>query len=682
MAKHEPGDVRNLALAGQMGAGKTMLAEAMLLKTGVTNRLGSIADGTTFSDTDPQEKAHQYSINATPLHCSWSKKELNLIDSPGGIDFYGQQVAAISGADTAVICVNAAKGVEVVTRKAWDLAGEIGRARAVVITRMDGENVVYQDILKTVQDVFGKQCVPFTIPQGEGESFSGVVDVFGNAIPDDLADEAEGLRMEITERAVEADDALMEKYLEQGEISDEEMMNAMQPAIAAGTMVPVFCCAAEKDLGVQPFMDAVAKFFPAPEQFKIKVVRGTGEEAAEEELAPEEDGPFLGQVFKVISDPHVGKMCFVRVWNGALNAKDTVEIAASGQKVKIPQLMRHNGEKHEDVPAGALGDIVTVAKLEDLSNGDVIRAQGSDMDLPTIPFPKPMVGLAVMPKARGDEQKIGTALNRLCDEDPTIVSERDPQTHEQVIRGLGQIQLDVMLDRMKTRYGVEVTTKPPKIPYLETISAKADGHYRHKKQSGGAGQFAEVYFHVWPNERGEGVEFRNAIVGGAISQQFVGSTEKGVHQAMEKGPLAGYPIVDMVVEVYDGKEHPVDSKDIAFQTAGRNATYDAMEKAKPVLLEPIVNLEVIFPPDYTGDINSDISGRRGRPTGMDTMGDMQVITAQVPLAEAADYGSTLKAITQGEGFFSMELSHYEPVPSNVAQQVIQRLKAEQEEAED
>ncbi|MBN1256887.1 MAG: elongation factor G [Planctomycetes bacterium] len=679
MAKYESKDLRNIALCGQLGAGKTILAEAMLLKAGLIPRLGSIADGTTMSDFDPEEKSRQYSVNSTLLHCSYAKKEFNIIDTPGGIDFFGGQISGITGADIAVICVNASKGIEVVTRKAWDLAGDLGRARILVITHMDAENIVYNDVLESIQKTFGKKCVPFAIPQGEGGSFSGVVDVFGKDVPADLVDQVEALRLEITECAVEADDAMMEKYLEEGEISAEEFSACLSPAIAKGMMVPVYCVAAAKDLGVEELMNGIANNAPGPDQVTIKALIGEGEGAEETTFTPDANAPLLAQVFKTISDPHVGKLCFARIYNGTLAAKSSATISSTGKAEKIGHLYRYNGEKHEEIVNGTLGDIVTIAKVDALNTGDIIYSSDNKLRMPPIAFPKPMVGLAIVPKTHGDEGKIGTVLHRLAEEDPTFVFETDKLTKELVMRGMGTIQLDVVLSRMKNRFNVEVNTKPPKIPYLETISAKADAHYRHKKQSGGAGQFAEVYFHVAPNERGAGFEFVNSIVGGAISQSFVGSTEKGVIKGLEKGPLAGYPVVDIIVEVYDGKEHPVDSKDIAFQTAGRNALYDGMEKAKPILLEPIVNMEIVFPSEYTGDINGDISGRRGRPTGMESFGDMQMIKAQVPLAEVADYGANLKAITRGEGFFSMELSHYEGVPSNIAQAVIAKLKAEAEE---
>lgn len=677
MAKYQPGDLRNIALCGHMGAGKTMLAEAMMFKAGALTRLGSIADGTTASDCAKEEKEHQYSINSTFLNCSYAGKEYNIIDTPGGIDFVGGQVSGIAGCDTVVICVNASKGIEAMARKAWDTADKMGKAKAVVVTRMDHENINWSEILGNIQKTFGGKCVPFTLPKGEGASFSGVDVVIGK----NQSAETEDLRAEITENAVESDDALMEKYLESGEISPEDLAKAMPIAIAKGTLIPVFALASEKDLGIEEFLQGVAEFFPSPLNVEVKAVKGEGENAEDTEIAPAEDQPLLGQVFKTISDPHVGKLCFARIFNGKIENKGSILISSTGKVEKVAQLHRFCGEKHSELNEGVTGDIVTIGKVDSLNTGDTISAAGSEFKMPEIAFPNPMVGLAVAPKARGDEQKIGTGLHRLHDEDPTFISVRDEQTHELVARGMGQVHLDIMLARLKDRFGVEVTTKPPKIPYLETIGAKAEGHYRHKKQSGGAGQFAEVYLRVWPTERGTGFEFINSIVGGSISQPFVGSTEKGCNQGLAKGPLAGYPVVDIAVEVYDGKEHPVDSKDIAFQTAGRNALHEAMKNAKPTLLEPIVKIEVAFPSEYTGDISGDISGRRGRPTGMETLGDMQIIKAEVPLAEVSDYGSSLKAITGGEGFFSLELSHYEPVPSNIASQVIAKLKAENEEEE-
>ncbi|MDR1744171.1 MAG: elongation factor G, partial [Planctomycetota bacterium] len=395
-------------------------------------------------------------------------------------------------------------------------------------------------------------------------------------------------------------------------------------------------------------------------------------------LEPKEGGPVLAQVFKVVSDPHVGKQCYMRIFSGKLESKSQATISSTGKAEKIPQLFRPQGEKREDVADAVAGDIVGVATVDNLHIGDTVYSSG-DWRFEKMPFPRPMTGLAVAPVNRGDEQKMSANLHRLCEEDPTFIFERNDLTGEQVIYGMGAVHLDVMRSRLKTRYAMELDTKPPKIPYLETVTKEAEGSYRHKKQSGGAGQFAEVHLRIKPNERGKGFEFVNAIVGGVISGPFIPSVEKGVKKALERGPVAGYPMVDVVVELFFGKEHPVDSKDIAFQIAGEMGFKEIVEGTKPVLLEPIVNLEIAFPAQYFGDISGDISTRRGRPTGTDQMGDMQVLKAQVPLAEVADYGSTLKAITQGEGSYTMEMSHYEGVPSNIAQQVAQKARQAQDD---
>jgi elongation factor G len=674
VAKVEPGDIRNIVLVGHGGSGKTMLAEAMLLKGGIVKRLGSVDDGTTVSDQEPEEKERQYSLATSVMHCPFEKKHFNIIDTPGAADFVGGLVSGLAGADLAVICVNAMKGVEVMTRKAWDYAGSLGLARMIAITRMDGDNVNYQEVLSGIQQVFGKACVPFTIPQGEGEAFSGVTRV--------MADDAEGegvdeLKLQITENAVESDEALMEKYLEEGEVSPAEVLDVMHSAILTGTIVPVFALASEKDHGVEELMEGIAGWGPGPFDVARPVVRG--EESTT--WTPSADDPFCAVVFKGVADPHVGKVSYFRVLSGSLAEKSSAQVSSTESSAKFAQLFVNQGEKREEVSEATAGMICSVTKVEDLQIGDTIHESKCDIRFPPLPFPTPMTGLAITPKSRGDEQKMSTNIQRLCEEDPTFVYERNELTSEQVIRGMGQLHLEVVLSRLHRRYGLEVNTKPPKVPYLETITKEAEGRYRHKKQTGGAGQFGEVWIRVRPNERGGGFEFVNSIVGGAISQPFIPSVEKGVRGAMEKGPVAGYPMVDVVVELYDGKEHPVDSKDIAFQLAGRYGFLETVAKCGPVMLEPIVNMEIVFPGQYFGDISGDISSRRGRPTGTDQLGDMQVLKAQVPLAEVMDYGSTVNSITQGEGFYTMEMSHYEAVPGNIAQQVAARAKADQDEEE-
>ncbi|MCD8138937.1 MAG: elongation factor G [Planctomycetaceae bacterium] len=672
MAKHKSSDIRNIVLCGHAGAGKTLFAEAMLFKAKVISRLGSIADGSTVSDYEKEEKDYGYSLNSSLMHLPYQGKEFNIIDTPGQVDFQGGMIAGMSAADTAVICVNAARGVELMTRKAWGLATRIGLGKIIAITRMDGDNVNTQEIIGGIQKAFGPKCVPVVVNDGEGGSFSGVK----AAMVENADGDADSLKQTAIENTVEADDSLMEKYMETMELSNDELLGVMPKAVLKGTLVPIFMISAEKDIGVAEFMDFVATYAPSPLMSRRTLVKEDSDETTQ--LDPKEDGPVLGQVFKVVSDPHVGKLSYMRIFSGKLESKSQITVSSTGKAEKIAQLFRAQGEKREDVADAIAGDIVGIAKVDNLHLGDTIYTSG-DWRFERLPFPYPMSGLAVAPKNRGDEQKMGTNLHRLCEEDPTFIFQRNDQTGEQVISGMGQVHLDVMLSRLKTRYAMELDTKPPKIPYLETVTKEAEGSYRHKKQSGGAGQFGEVHLRIKPNERGKGFEFVNAIVGGVVSGPFIPSVEKGVKKALERGPVAGYPMVDVIVELFFGKEHPVDSKDIAFQIAGEMGFKEIVENTKPVLLEPIVNLEIAFPAQYFGDISGDISSRRGRPTGTDQMGDMQVLKAQVPLAEVADYGSTLKAITQGEGSYTMELSHYEAVPSNIAQQVADRAKKMQEE---
>ena len=673
MARHKSSDVRNIVLCGHSGSGKTLLAEAMLLRAGAIGRLGSVADGTTVSDYEKEEKEHRYSLNSAVMRLSHAGKEINVVDTPGQVDFQGGMIGGLAAADCALICVNAMRGVELMTRKAWDLAGRYGLGRILVMNRMDGDNVNCQEVMAALRKTFGPKCVPFVANRGEGSAFSGIAPAMSGGADG----EAAALRQTAVENAVEADDALMEKYLESGEISREELAAVMPRAIMAGAVVPVFMTAAEKDMGVAELMDFVAEYAPSPLMSARRLVNA--DDASGSRLEAREDGPALAQVFKVVSDPHVGKLCYMRVFGGRLESKSQITVSSTGKAERLTQLFVSQGEKREDVPDAAAGDIVGVAKVENLHLGDTLYSSGS-LRLEKMPFPKPMTGLAISPKNRGDEQKMGSNLHRLCEEDPTFAFERNERTGEQVVSGLGQVHLDVMLARLKSRYGMELDTKPPKIPYLETVTKEAEGSYRHKKQTGGAGQFGEVHLRIKPNERGGGFEFVNAIVGGVISGPFIPSVEKGVRRAMEKGPVAGFPMVDVVVELFFGKEHPVDSKDIAFQVAGEMGFKEIVEGCKPVLLEPIVDLEISFPAQYFGDISGDISSRRGRPTGTDQMGDMQVLKAQTPLAEVADYGSTLKAITQGEGSYSMQFSHYEQVPANIAQQVREKARAMQEAA--
>jgi elongation factor G len=666
----EPKDVRTVALVGHTGSGKTMLAEAMLLACGELKEPGRIESGTTVSDFAPEEKEAARSVNLGVLHGAWKGREIQVLDAPGYADFVGQAVAALSAAETALITVNAVNGIEVTTRKVWELAGSAGCSRMFVITRLDGENAEFDEVLESLRSTFGAACAPVSVPRGTGRALEGVVDLLH---PEgELPEGADAMRQSLMESAISADDALLEKYLEGEEVPPEALEGVMRLAILSGELVPVFSVASEKGMGVAGLLDFVASYAPTPLDARPALESGEGA------LDPSADGAFAARVFKVMSDDYVGKVSFFRVYRGSLRAGETVHLP-DGETAKIPKLYRFQGKEQEEVTSCGTGDIAATAKVEALSFGASIWGEPDGPGIARPSTPKPMVERAVEPKTRGDEGKISEALRKLADEDPTFDWRQDPQTKETVVAAMGDRHLKIMLDRMKRRFGLEVTTRPPRIAYRETVTQPADVRYRHKKQTGGAGQFAECAIKVEPAARGEGYEFIDEIFGGAIDQQFRPSVDKGVRQKMAEGVIAGFPVVDLKVRLYDGKTHPVDSKDIAFQIAGREAAKEAVLKAKPVLLEPIVNMEIAIPARFLGDVTGDISGRRGRIQGMDTLGEMQVVKASVPAAEVQTYSTELQSLTGGEGFFTMEFSRYDVVPSNIAQQVIAQQSKKKEE---
>ncbi|MHC5058040.1 MAG: elongation factor G [Planctomycetota bacterium] len=668
----ESKDIRTVALVGHSGSGKTMLAEAMLLAGGVINELGSVEKGTTVSDSSPEEKEAGRSVNLGTLYTPWKGRHVNVLDAPGYADFAGMALSALSAADLALVTVNANAGLEVTTRKMWDAAGEAGCPRGFIITRLDGDNAKFDEVLESLKSTFGASCAPVTIPKGVGKAFEGVESLVN---PDgELSGDADAMRQSLMESAISSDEELMEKYLSDEEIPTESLAKAMREAVVSGDLVPVLSVVAPKGAGVDALLDFVADYAPTPSEARPDLAAAEGDEEEgeaerEEKLTPADGGPFVARIFKVLSDDYVGKVSVFRVYQGSLKAGATVHVP-DVTSAKVAKLYRFQGKDQTEVATAVAGDVVATAKIEELAFGMTLLDAPSGPALAPPRIPKPMIERAVEPKSRGDEGKISSALRRLADEDPTFEWRQDPQTHETVVAGLGDRQLKIMFDRMKRRFQLEITTRPPKIAYRETITGSAEVKYRHKKQTGGAGQFAEVSIKASPNERGAGYEFVDDIFGGAIDQQFRPSVDKGIRATMAEGILAGFPVVDVKVSLFDGKTHPVDSKDIAFQIAGREAIKEAVGKAKPVLLEPIVTMEIVVPSRFMGDITGDISGRRGRIQGMDSLGDMQVVKAQVPAAEVQTYGSELQSLTGGEGYFTMEFSHYDVVPSNVAQQVI------------
>jgi elongation factor G len=665
-----------MALIGHSGSGKTMLAEAMLFKGGVINRLGRVLDGTTVSDFDLDEKSTQKSFYSSVLHTAWQGRDINIIDTPGSGDFVGQLYGALSAVELAMITVNAAYGIELGTRKAWELAKQQGCPCMFVLTRMDAETAQFDEVVAALQDTFGAECTPLMIPIGSGASFAGVVNLLHPvAVPGDLQSIVEERRSVLMESVISGDDALLERYLEGETIPLQELEGVFTQVLVEGKIVPILCCTAEQDRGIAELLDVITAFAPSPAYTKKYIMSESGVTEHVSKL----DGPLEAQVFKVMSDEFVGKVSFIRVYAGALKGGDTVTVANTGRPVKITKIFRPQGKDQQDVSEAFAGMIIATAKVDDLHVGDTLVATKSQKAFITPHYPMPMVARAVAPKSRGDEAKISEGLRRLSEEDPTFQVDMNAQTKELVISGLGEQHIGLMLNRLQRR-GVQVTTRLPKIAYRETIASKADVRYRHKKQTGGAGQFAECAIRIEPNPRGGGYEFVDKIFGGVISHPFRQSVDKGIQDKMGEGILAGYPVVDVKVELYDGKEHPVDSKDIAFQIAGREAIKEAVLKAEPVLLEPIVKMEVVMPSKYMGDVTGDISSRRGRVIGMDSLGDLQVIKAEVPLAEVQQYSSFLKSVTGGEGSYSIEFLRYEILPAHLTQSVVAGAKAEHSEA--
>ncbi len=668
MAKYSTEDIRNIAFIGDADSGKTTLADRILKLAGVMGHAGSVTQKTSVSDFDEQEQQRQHSIYTAVLRAPWKNKQIHIIDTPGYPDFIGEVVTGLGAADTAVLCISAAGGVGVNTRRTWQLACDYGMPRAILVTKIDSEHAEYEKTLAQVVATFGKNCVPVIIPAEPGANVTAVTNL--------LTGEGEG-RQELIESLAETDDRLMEKYLEDQELSEEEIAGALTAALAEGAIVPVLCCSAESEVGVAEVLDVITSYFPGPSpRVNLAVHKpGSPEEPAE---VPPVDGPFSAFVFKILTDPFVGKIAFFRLVSGELTPS-TVSLVRTGGKVRINALLRPQGKEQEPAEELVAGEIGAVAKIEDISLGDTLADGADAIEFGGFPAPTPMVSLAVSPKSRGDEGRISTALQKLAEEDATFEFQRHRQTKELVIRGMSSLHLDVVLSRLKRRYNVEVDTKVPDVAYLETITAGAEGHYRHKKQTGGRGQFAEVYIRIEPNERGEGLEFIDEIVGGKIPKNFLPAIEKGVRERMEKGVVAGYEVVDVKARVHDGSFHQVDSDEASFKIAGSRCFAEAVSNAKPVLLEPVVKFEISIPSKSMGDVTSDLSGRRGRISDTGVIAGMQVITGEVPLAEVLTYSTELRSMTGGEGAYTIEFSHYAPVPSRLQQTVITRAQAAKEE---
>ena len=660
-------NIRNVALIGHTGSGKTSLAEAMLHKAGATTRLGSVNDGTSVLDFTDEEKEKRSSYYSATCYLTHVGTHLNIIDTPGSGDFCGQALAGLIPVETALVVISAADGIGVNTRRMLQRAREFGLATMIVVSRIDADTARLAELVGQIQESFGSDCVPVNLPANNAQA---VVDCLpkGDGTPDfgDLEDAYTAA----IEAVVGADDDLMEKYLG-GETTDDEILRFAPKAVAEGAITPILFVNSPTEVGIAELLDKLVSFAPSPARGKRRTLVDGENEV---ELDPS-GTDFVGQVFKVMTDVKSNiKYSFLRVFSGVLDSSLAMKSTGEGKTLRAGQIQRLIGPDHAEIDRAVAGDIAAVSKL-DLHVGDVLYVnRGGEIAVPK--FPEPMFALAIRSKARGDDDKISAALKRFTDEDPCFKITRDPVMNELVINGVGDLHVRSILMRMAKQFKVEVETKPPKIPYRETITGSASNvEYTHKKQTGGAGQFARVFINLLPNERGAGYEFIDKIFGGAIDQPFRPSVDKGIRAQIAEGVIAGYPVVDVKVELIDGKTHPVDSKDIAFQIAGRGAFREAFAKAKPVLLEPIVNVEVTAPTDHVGDLQGDLAARRGRPQGQDMLpGNLAVLKAVVPLAELADYHSRLSSITGGQGSYAMEFSHYEPVPANIQQQVIDRAK--------
>ncbi|MFA6636237.1 MAG: elongation factor G [Candidatus Omnitrophota bacterium] len=674
--------IRNVVLIAHSGAGKTTLIENMLHKGGAISKPGSIDAGTTVCDHSDDEKERKNSINLSAAFYERDGYKVNLVDTPGYLDYIGEVVAGINSCDAAILIVDAVSGIQVGTMKFWKLAQELKLPVLVVVGKMDKDNANFDKVMASLQDVLGKGCVALCYPNGKGGEFSAVANLLTKtgieALQGDDKERAVKMSADMTEGVAESDDSLLEKYLEQGELSSEEVKTAFRKGVISGKVIPVIPAAVEKGIGLDEIMMVIENYFPCPDEMPGVPAGAIGGDKDGEKFVvdPKEDGPFSAQVFKTISDPYAGQISIFRVRSGKVSLNQNVRNTSRGNSEKLGQLFCLRGKEQIHVDTVVCGDIAAVAKLKDTHTNDTLSDEKIQVKFNDINFPEPAVSFSVKPKSRSDEDKISGVLTKLAAEDPAFKWELDPQTHEMIISGMGDLHLKTMISRMKSRYGVEVEIGTPKIAYKETIMGKGDSQYRHKKQSGGAGQFAEVWLKVEPLSRGEGFQFVDEIVGGAIPRQFISSCEKGIVNAMKEGAVAGFPVIDVKVTVYDGKTHPVDSKDIAFQIAAAHGFREACGKAKPVVLEPVMNVELTIPEENMGDVTGSLSSRRGRVQGMDTETGMQIVKAQIPLEEMYKYVNELKSLTAGRATYTMSFSHYEPLPSNIAQKVITENKRE------
>jgi elongation factor G len=687
MAHESPKRIRNVALVGHRGSGKTSVNEALLFTAGAINRLGSVADGTTVSDSASDEKAREMSIAAGLSSFRWEDRKINLVDTPGEPSFVADALAALRVCESAVFVVNGVMGVEVTTSRLWERAAELGLARTIFVNMLDRERADFFRALDSLKQAFGQHVVATEIPIGSEHELEGVIDLIDmkafryegegrdncqeTEIPAELADQATEYREKLMDEVAEVSDELMERYLEGEEISHDETVTALKTGVTEGRLFPVTCGAATRNLGINRLLDAFVEDLPSPAKKGPVEVDGVT-------LEPDESKDLVAFVFKTLADPYAGRVNLFRVYQGVVKHDSQVFNTRAHVKERIGQLLVPQGKENDHTDAFGPGDIGAVAKLKETHAGDVLAAQDVEIPLRLPEMPRPVMAFAIEAKAKGDEEKMGQALRRLQEEDPTIDFHRDEQTSEQILAGITQVHVEVIVERMKERFGAEVELHPPHVPYREAIKAAARAHARYKKQTGGRGQFADCHIEIEPNPQGEGFEFVNAIKGGVIPGGFIPAVEKGVAEAMRAGVVAGFPVQDVKVTLFDGQHHSVDSSEMAFKIAGSMAFKDAMENAQAVLMEPIMTLTVAVPEENVGDVIGDLNSRRGRPLGMEPKGSVTEVKAEVPMAEVLSYAPDLRAITGGQGEYSMELARYEEVPAHISQSVVQETLRERE----
>lgn len=697
MTKHDMSKARNIALVGHGDSGKTSLAEAMLYDSGMINRLGNIEQGNTTTDYDPREIKKGITINSSLAYLNWKDRTINIIDTPGYLDFITDTKSSLRVTDSAIVVICGVSGVEVQTEKVWNFANEYELPRAIFINKMDRERADFYRVKDMINNIFGSSVISVQLPIGKEENFKGIVDLIKmkalvykksagekpvfeeQEIPEELKDQVQDYRKELVEAVAEFDDELLMKYLDGETLTDEEITSCLKQGIKERKIIPILCGSATINLGIEPLLDFVCEYLPSPAEMPpvtAKNIKTSSEELVKNSV----DSPFSAFVFKTVADPYVGNLTYFRVYSGKLPEDSNIYNSLKSVDNKVGKIYKMQGKNQHSVSEVCAGDIAAVAKLKNTTTGDTLCDKDNPVSFEKIEYPEPIMLLAISPKTKGDEDKLSTAISRIIDEDPTVKVYRDEDTGETILAGMGESHLEVIINTMESKFGVEVEKSTPKVGYKETIRKKVQVEGKYKRQSGGRGQYGHCFLELEPKGRGEGFEFIDKIVGGVIPRQYRPAVEKGIVEAMKKGVLAGYPTIDMKATVYDGSYHPVDSSELAFKVASSMAFKKGAAQADPVLLEPIMDIEVIVPKEYMGDIIGDLNSKRGKIMGMEESSTgKQVIEAKVPQAEIFKYAIDLRSITQGRGTFSVKFSHYEEVPANITQEIIAQAKKEEED---